>query len=124
LPLCPKRTDAWVRTYYVYMLLCFDGTFYTGVTNDVVHRYDQHCSGNNETSYTYSRRPLQLVYVGEFHDLNDAIAFEKNLKGWTHEKKRAFAERDWPLLKQLAMGRDRPPLSSRAESRDGHNRDD
>jgi putative endonuclease len=112
-----------VRSYYVYMLRCFDGTFYTGVTNDVVHRYDQHCSGYKKTAYTYSRRPLRLVYVGEFSDVNDAIAFEKKLKSWTHSKKRAFAERDWPLLKRLAMGRDRPPLSSRAESRDSHDCD-
>jgi putative endonuclease len=94
-----------VRSYYVYMLRYFDGTFYTGVTNDVVHRYDQHRSGNNETSYTYSRRPLRLVYAGEFEDVRDAIAFEKKLKGWTHSKKRAFADQDWPLLKRLALGR-------------------
>jgi predicted GIY-YIG superfamily endonuclease len=45
------------------------------------------------------------VYVGEFQRVDEAIAFEKRLKGWSHKKKRAFAERDWPLLKRLAVGR-------------------
>ncbi|MGA2392293.1 MAG: GIY-YIG nuclease family protein [Candidatus Lustribacter sp.] len=86
------------------MLRCFDGTFYTGVTNDVVRRFDEHCNGRDRHSYTYSRRPLRLVYAAEFHRVNDAIAWEKRLKVWTHKKKRAFAERDWPLLKRLSAG--------------------
>jgi putative endonuclease len=92
----------WV--YYVYMLRCFDGTFYTGVTNDVVRRYEEHCSGSNQRCYTYTRRPLRLVYAEEFRYVNDAIAWEKRLKVWTHKKKRAFAEQDWPLLKRLSAG--------------------
>jgi putative endonuclease len=87
------------------MLRCFDGTFYTGVTNDVERRFAEHCAGHNATSYTASRRPLRLVYVGEFQRVDEAIAFEKRLKGWSHKKKRAFAERDWPLLMRLAVGR-------------------
>jgi putative endonuclease len=105
LPLARSAQTYEVRTYYVYMLRCIDGTFYTGVTNDIARRFYQHCSGYNETCYTYSRRPLQLVYVGEFEDIRDAIAFEKKLKSWTHKKKRAFADQDWPLLKRLALGR-------------------
>jgi putative endonuclease len=93
-----------VRLYYVYMLRCFDGTFYIGVTNDIHRRFHEHCTGYLESSYTHSRRPLQLVYAGEFERIIDAIAFEKQLKGWGHRKKRAFAERDWPLLKRLAIG--------------------
>ena len=41
-----------VRTYYVYMIRCFDGTFYTGMTNDVARRYYEHCSGYDEAAYT------------------------------------------------------------------------
>jgi putative endonuclease len=89
------------------MLRCVDGTFYTGVTNNVTRRFGQHCDGFDPECYTYTRRPLRLVYVGEFDNPLDAIAFEKRLKGWTHNKKRAFAERDWPMLKRLSAGRDR-----------------
>jgi putative endonuclease len=93
-----------VRTFYVYMLRCVDGTFYTGVTNDIERRYYEHSTGHDPTCYTHSRRPLWLVYAGEFQYIDRAINFEKQLKGWSHKKKRAFAERDWPLLKRLALG--------------------
>jgi putative endonuclease len=87
-----------MRCYYVYMLQCFDGSFYVGVTNDVERRFWQHSSGVSEDCYTYSRRPLRLAYVGEFQWIAEAIAFEKRLKGWSHRKKRAFAEKAWPDL--------------------------
>jgi putative endonuclease len=94
-----------MRIYYVYMLRCFDGTFYIGITNDLERRYGEHVSGHNPKCYTAMRRPLGLVYAGEFDRPLDAIAFEKQLKGWSHRKKRAFAERDWPLLKRFALAR-------------------
>jgi predicted GIY-YIG superfamily endonuclease len=87
------------------MLRCIDGTFYTGMTNDVTRRFDEHNVGSNATCYTFSRRPLRLVYVGEFPTALEAIAFEKRLKNWTHRKKRAFADRDWPALSRFAAGR-------------------
>jgi predicted GIY-YIG superfamily endonuclease len=87
------------------MLRCVDGSFYTGVTNDIVRRVDEHRYGSDPTCFTFSRRPLRLVYVGEFPTALEAIAFEKRLKSWTHHKKRAFAERDWPALKRFAAGR-------------------
>jgi putative endonuclease len=93
-----------VRIFYVYMVRCIDGTFYVGVTNDIARRFAEHCAGHDPTCYTATRGPLQLVYAGEFDRPDEAIAFEKRLKGWTHKKKRAFAERDWPLLKRLAAG--------------------
>jgi putative endonuclease len=98
-----QKTD--VRIYYVYMLRCIDGSFYVGVTNDVERRYNEHCAGHDKTSYTFTRRPLRLVYVDEFQSPVDAISFEKRLKSWTHMKKRAFADKDWPLLKRLFKGR-------------------
>lgn len=70
-----------MRTYYVYMLRCCDGTFYVGVTNDVSRRFAEHVDGDDPASYTYARRPLGLIYVGEFQRPDDAIAFEKRLKG-------------------------------------------
>ncbi len=94
-----------MRTYYVYMLRCIDGSFYIGMTNDIARRFDEHCGGEDPTCYTFTRRPLRLAYVGEFDDPDEAIAFEKRLKRWSHAKKRAFADGDWALLKQLAAGR-------------------
>jgi len=103
-----------VRTYYVYMLRCFDGTFYTGITNNIERRYEEHCMGYNETCYTHSRRPLQLVYAGEFSHPSDAIDFEKQLKGWSHKKKRALADQDWPLLNRLSVSQSAPAIAKAA----------
>jgi len=77
-----------MRVYYVYVLRCFD----------------EHCNGVDRHCNTYTRRPLRLVYAEEFSQVVDAIAWEKRLKVWTHKKKRAFADRDWPLLKRLSAG--------------------
>jgi putative endonuclease len=96
-----------VRTYYVYMLQCFDGTFYVGVTGNIDRRLYQHHEGVFETCYTFIRRPLRLVYVGEFAWIQEAIDFEKKLKSWSHKKKRAFAECKWANLTRYSRGPDR-----------------
>jgi putative endonuclease len=91
-----------VKTYYVYMLRCIDGTFYVGFTSDIEQRWAKHRYGEYQTCYTFMRRPLVPVYVGEFQTPEEGIDFEKRLKKWSHKKKRAFADHDWPLLKLLA----------------------
>ncbi len=91
-----------VKRYFVYMLRCFDGTFYVGVTNDVDRRFSEHCDGIDPDCYTAKRRPLRLVHVSEFQWVNEAIDFEKKLKGWSHRKKRAFAELAWGDLKRYS----------------------
>ncbi|MGQ3088551.1 GIY-YIG nuclease family protein, partial [Flavobacterium sp.] len=79
-----------MKFYYVYMLRCRDGTFYTGITNNVDIRVDQHNAGIKPDSYTYSRRPVTLAFVQEFMDPVQAIAFEKRLKKWSKAKKEAL----------------------------------
>jgi len=96
-----------VKIYYVYMLRCFDGSFYVGVTNDFDRRYFEHCDGIDPECYTFSRRPLRVVYVGEFQWIQEAIDFEKKMKAWSHKKKRAFAERNWHDLTRFSRGPDR-----------------
>jgi putative endonuclease len=86
------------------MLRCIDGSFYVGVTNDIVRRFAEHTMGWNPKAYTHMRRPVVLVYCDEFQRIDEAIAFEKRLKKWSHAKKRAFADRDWPMLKRLSEG--------------------
>jgi putative endonuclease len=98
--------------YYVYILRCFDGSFYVGVTNNIDRRFAEHNDGLNPTCYTYLRRPLILAHVSEFSSPSDAIDFEKRLKRWSHRKKRAFADGDWQALKAYFRGRERVPRSS------------
>ncbi len=96
-----------MRKYFVYMLRCFDGAFYVGVTNNVERRFFEHCQGINPDCYTFTRRPLLVEYVGEFERINDAIDFEKKLKSWSHKKKRAFAQKKWSDLERFSFGTDR-----------------
>ena len=89
--------------YTVYILLCADDSLYIGVTNDIVRRLDEHQSGLHSTAYTYKRRPVTLVFEELFHDINQAIEFEKQIKGWRREKKEALIRRDWDALPELSQ---------------------
>jgi putative endonuclease len=105
---------ACVKQYWVYVLLCRDGSFYTGVTSELEQRIAQHHQGEFPTCYTYERRPLKLVHAQEFHSPEQAIAAEKKLKSWTHAKKHAFVRGDWGELRRLSRGvvRDGGPSTS------------
>ena len=87
-----------VKTYWVYMLLCVDGGFYVGMTNNLELRLGQHTVGIDRRCYTFTRRPLVLVHSSDFHHIDEAIAWEKQLKGWSRAKKAALIENDWPLI--------------------------
>ena len=63
--------------FYVYILKWSDNSYYTRVTNNVELRIKQHNEGINLTSYTHSRRPVELVFLNEFKYIDKAIAFEK-----------------------------------------------
>jgi putative endonuclease len=91
-----------VKTYYVYMLLCADDSFYVGITNDLEARLGQHQFGTDRRSYTFSRKPVALVHASDFHDVDQAIAWEKQLKGWSRAKKKALIGDQWSLVRKLA----------------------
>ena len=90
------------RLYYVYILECSDKTYYTGVTNNISLRLSQHQNGKSKDSYTYSRRPLELVYYAEFTDINIAIRKEKQIKKWSKKKKEALINDNYDLLPNLS----------------------
>ncbi len=58
-----------MNVYYVYILSCADGSFYTGITNDLERRVGEHAFGINPNCYTFERRPLKLVYSADFADV-------------------------------------------------------
>ncbi|MCF0049389.1 GIY-YIG nuclease family protein [Dyadobacter sp. LJ53] len=89
-----------MRIYYVYILKCSDESYYTGVTNNLERRFAEHTSGLKETGYTYSRRPVELVFSRKFKYIIDAIAFEN--KGWSRKKKEAIMNGQWNELRSLA----------------------
>ena len=84
-----------MNTYYVYILLCSDNSFYTGMTNNLEIRLIKHQSGSNKNSYTSKRLPIELKWNLECSDPRDAIQYEKQIKGWSRRKKQALINGDW-----------------------------
>jgi len=91
-----------VKTFFVYMVRCSDGSFYVGITNNAEQRVAQHNYGNDPECYTFTRRPVALVHVSQFREVWDAIRWEKQLKGWSRAKKQALAAGDWAAIRRLA----------------------
>ena len=90
---------------YLYILRCADGSYYVGTTRTSLDaRIAQHDAGEYD-GYTARRRPLVLVYHEEFDRITDAIAAERQVKGWTRAKKEALIRGDFTALRSLARGR-------------------
>jgi putative endonuclease len=94
-----------MKQYFVSILKCSDNSYYTGVTNNIDLRLSQHQSGKFPESYTYKRRPVELVFFYLFNDIIQAIAFEKQVKGWSRKKKEAIINDNWDKLKELSICR-------------------
>ncbi len=91
-----------MKLYYVYILHCADGTYYTGITNDVDRRLKEHNAGINPKAFTFGRRPVEVVYREIFNNVVQAIAWEKQIKGWSRKKKEAVIAGNWDILPELA----------------------
>ncbi|MCB0459693.1 MAG: GIY-YIG nuclease family protein [Flavobacteriaceae bacterium] len=94
-----------MKIYYVYILECIDGTYYTGITSDLDQRLMEHISGKYTGSYTFNRRPVKLVFYSEFTDPGLAISKEKQIKKWSKLKKQALISGDYEALPNLAKKR-------------------
>jgi putative endonuclease len=79
--------DGACRMPFTYLLLCADKTYYTGSTWDLLHRLEQHRSGEG-AEYTKRRLPVRLVYFEEYERVVEAYYRERKIHGWTHGKKR------------------------------------
>jgi putative endonuclease len=87
---------------FLYILLCADGSYYVGTTRvSLDERFAQHEAGTFD-GYTAKRRPVHLVYHQEFDRITDAIAAERQVKGWRRAKKEALIRRDYEALRKLA----------------------
>ena len=97
--LVPKRE----RIYYVYILTSDSGTLYTGVTNSIFNRVLQHRS-KETPGFTSKYDVNRLVYYETFSYVLNAIAREKQIKGWTQKRKIALIESINPKWEDLAYG--------------------
>jgi LAO/AO transport system kinase len=85
-----------VKPFHVYLLLCRDGTYYAGHTDELEARLSQHQT--SDAGYTATRKPVELVWQGEFESREGALAFEQQIKGWSRAKKEALIAGDWEKI--------------------------
>jgi putative endonuclease len=104
---------------YVYILRCNDGSYYVGSARgedlpggDLERRVNEHNSGFYPNAYTSTRRPVQLVFQQEFDLITDAIAAERQIKGWGRAKKEALIRGDFEALRILSRNRTQFPHPS------------
>ena len=72
--------------FYVYILLCADGSFYTGYTKNIDARTRLHVNGKG-ARYTKMHRPKRVAYVELFDSQAKAMKREREIKKMTHQQK-------------------------------------
>jgi tRNA/rRNA methyltransferase len=98
-------------SFYVYILRCADGTYYSGHTDDLEQRIAQHHSGEVQ-GYTSDRRPLEYMWSAEFGTRAEALSAEMQIKGWSRKKKEALIAGDWSMLKAASVSKSAPASAS------------
>jgi len=76
---------------YTYILECADGSYYTGSTNNLVRRLQQHANLQG-ANYTRKKHPSKLAYFEVHKRIDIAFYREKQIQGWSHAKKKALIE--------------------------------
>jgi len=80
--------------WYVYILECEDKSYYTGMTWQPDQRWAQHTEGLGSV-YTSKHKPIKLVYLEEFENIEQARKRELQIKGWTRVKKEKLINGEW-----------------------------
>ncbi|MBD3231925.1 GIY-YIG nuclease family protein [Candidatus Dependentiae bacterium] len=68
--------------FYVYILKCRDGSYYTGHTDNIEKRLSEHVSGSVKC-YTSNKLPVKLVFMKNFPSRYEALCAERKIKKWT-----------------------------------------
>ncbi len=76
---------------FMYILLCSDGSYYTGSTINLELRLEQHQTGKG-ANHTKKHLPVLLVYFEEFESIQEAFYREKQIKRWSRKKKEALID--------------------------------
>jgi putative endonuclease len=72
--------------WHIYILLCLDNSLYTGATNNLEKRFQDHKNGKG-AAYTKSHKPIKLIYSEEFQTKSEALKREIEIKSWSREQK-------------------------------------
>ncbi|MDO6439100.1 GIY-YIG nuclease family protein [Cyclobacterium sp. 1_MG-2023] len=86
---------------WLYILECAHGTNYTGSTNNLDIRLEQHQIGEG-ANHTKRRLPVKLIYSEEYQRIDEAYYREKQVQGWSRKKKEALINGNHKLLPALA----------------------
>ena len=88
---------------FAYILECADGSYYVGSHrgDDVNVRVSEHQAGVYPDAYTFTRRPVRIVWSDWFSRFDDAVVFERRIKGWGRAKKQALIRGDYDQLTLL-----------------------
>jgi predicted GIY-YIG superfamily endonuclease len=114
------RKNAWplnnpieeLEMFWVYLLRCADGSYYTGHTDDLDRRMAQYHAGECE-GYVATRLPVALVWSQETTTREEALSAERKIKGWSRKKKEAMTRGDWAEVSALARSKSvRPSTGS------------
>jgi predicted GIY-YIG superfamily endonuclease len=90
--------------FWVYILRCADGSYYTGHTDNLEMRIGMHQAGEC-VGYTTTRRPLELVWSQDCATREEALSAERQIKGWSRKKKEAMMCGDWAEVSRLAQSK-------------------
>ncbi|QJU58839.1 GIY-YIG nuclease family protein [Sphingomonas sp. AP4-R1] len=101
-------------SFWIYILRCADGTYYTGHTDDLDRRIAEHEAGALP-GYTHDRRPVTLMFSENVQTRLEALEREKQIKDWSRKKKEALFQSDWQSLSEAA--RSRPRISTALDAR-------
>jgi len=89
--------------HYIYILNCDNAFFYTGITDNLERRLQQHKNG--ESNFTKRYFSIELVYSEEYSDRKEAENREIQLKGWSHAKKKALIDGEVEQLQRLSQSK-------------------
>jgi putative endonuclease len=88
----------------LYILKCSDGSFYTGITNDLERRFKMHQAGK-ASRYTRSHSPVEMLYSEKCGDRSSALIRECEVKEWPRSKKAGLISGEWKELPRKKRGR-------------------
>jgi len=86
--------------FWVYILKCSDGSYYTGHTDNIEARLVAHNLGIYP-GYTSKRLPVKLVFVENCPSRDEAFVAERKIKGWSRKKKQVLIEQGWEAMQGI-----------------------
>ena len=86
--------------WHVYILECGNGKLYTGITDNLERRFEEHKNGKGGR-FTHVFKINKLLFSEPHYNKGNALKREAQIKGWTRKKKLALINKDMVLLKKL-----------------------